>query len=328
MATASRPFRGPDSISAEALTRDAVVRFLRSRGFTEVVDNRKVAGTAVSQAVTARTPEGQLIKMRVRLCWRREGRNARARSYSAAQLRARLINEDWDDTLRFIQQQDEAEGITHTLIVQRDGPQYVYAALIPREQLWPIWKQQREISAELIKSGKMGRIRKNHAENGASPTIWLQDDRTPDAHAVPDALWKWADVTDLVKLREVEAHDNPVDDTFDDCSIDTAQLGRDEGAKVWQARSGFPRDPKVRAAVIKRAKGACERTGCGVKRDYPGFLDVHHILGVGKSDRVWNCVALCPNCHREAHFAPNQNEINTALSALAAQHREGDGTAE
>jgi Permuted papain-like amidase enzyme, YaeF/YiiX, C92 family len=43
----------------------------------------------------------------------------------------------------------------------------------------------------------------------------------------------------------------------------------------------------------------------------------YHILGVGVSDRMWSCVALCPNCHREAHFAHDRDAINAALGSFA-----------
>ncbi|WP_163591073.1 HNH endonuclease, partial [Klebsiella variicola] len=34
------------------------------------------------------------------------------------------------------------------------------------------------------------------------------------------------------------------------------------------------------------------------------FLEVHHIewLSNGGEDSVENAIALCPNCHRQAHF--------------------------
>jgi len=96
-------------------------------------------------------------------------------------------------------------------------------------------------------------------------------------------------------------------------------LGRDAGERQVSARSGYPRDAKVRAAVLERSGGQCERRGCNQIRTYAGFLDVHHILGVGVSDRVWSCVALCPNCHREAHFSPDRDAINIELRDFAAQ---------
>jgi 5-methylcytosine-specific restriction protein A len=71
--------------------------------------------------------------------------------------------------------------------------------------------------------------------------------------------------------------------------------------------------------VRDRAGGRCEREGCGAHRPYAGFLDVHHILGIEVSDRLWTCVALCPNCHREAHYAPDRDTINAALGLFAAQ---------
>ena len=317
---AKRVFRGKDSITAELISRNAVGPFLTERGFDVLEDKRNVAGTAIEQFVTAQSPDGQLLKMRVRICWRREGRNASERKYAAAQLRARLRGDDWEGTLRFIVDRDQAHGNTHNLIVQRDGASIDFAALIPRDALMPIWIRQRDISDDLHRRGLMKRITKNHAMNGASPTIWLQDDRTPDAHEVADALWAWPGVVDLAKLGP--AGSGAADDTFDDCpGTDYSTLGSDGAPRRTVVRSEVKRDPRVRRAVLARTSG-CEREDCAERRDYPGFLDVHHILGVEKSDRAWNCVALCPNCHREAHFAPDADDLNAQLLAYAEQFRQ------
>ena len=126
----------------------------------------------------------------------------------------------------------------------------------------------------------MGRSTKNHAMNGTSPTIWLQDDRTPDAHEVSDALWAWQGVLDLAKLALADL--GTTDDTFDDCpGTDYSNLGSDGAPRRLAVRSQVKRDPRVRRAVIDRAK-CCERRGCGERRDYSGFLDIHHILGAQK----------------------------------------------
>lgn len=158
----------------------------------------------------------------------------------------------------------------------------------------------------------------NHAENGSSPTIWLQDDRWPTAHAVADALWQWPGVVNILALPALSESAASLD-SVDDLPADSALLGRDIGERLVSIKSGYPRDPKVRAAVLVRAEGRCEREECGEQRPYPGFLDVHHILGVGVSDRAWTCVAICPNCHREAHFAPDQSAINERLMEYAKQ---------
>jgi 5-methylcytosine-specific restriction enzyme A len=316
-----RAFRTQDSIRMEQVTRDAVQSFLEACGYRDIRDGRKKRGTAITQLVSVISPDGKALKMRVRLCWRRDGSDPRQKLYSAAQLRAHLVDDDWDKTLAFIVQGDVAEGVTHTLLVQYDTGEFVHAALIPRDVVPAIWRRQRDISLELVASGKSGRAKKNRAMNGQSPTLWLQDDFNDEHKRIPQALWSWPGVMKLQALKPMVASN---DDSMDDCPMDRSHLGRDAGTLVPQLSSGYPLDPKVRAAVMERVKGACERSGCGARRDYPGFLDCHHILGVGTSDRVWNCVALCPNCHREAHFAPDHVRINQELAAVAAAREKAD----
>jgi len=113
------------------------------------------------------------------------------------------------------------------------------------------------------------------------------------------------------------------DDSFEDLNDteDTSSFGSDNGPRVPKIYSGVKRNRRVRMKVLARGKRKCERANCGESRDYRGFIDVHHILGAAKSDRVWNCVALCPNCHREAHYAPNRKKINRELLRFASQFK-------
>ena len=70
----------------------------------------------------------------------------------------------------------------------------------------------------------------------------------------------------------------------------------------------FKRNPDVIAEVLKRANGVCE--GCNNVAPFPRkidgspYLEVHHIvmLSDGGDDTVQNAQALCPNCHRKAHY--------------------------
>ena len=316
---AERQFRTDGSITAERATRDAVAPVLARHGFEVIADQRVERGSAITQVIAARREAEPPIRMHVRLCWRRDGRNPREDLYSAAQLRARLIDEDWDKTLSAIAAREAADGNSHLLLVQDSEAGIVLAALIPCDQIPAIWQRQRDVSADLIASGRTGNMRKNHAANGASPTLWLQDDRTPENHAVADVLWTWPGVINVLSLDGPTATNESFDDSWDDLGLSDPLLGRDAGDRRAQTRSGYPRDPKVRAAVRQRAAGRCERASCGTSRPYSGFLDVHHILGIGVSDRVWSCVALCPNCHREAHFAPDRDQINSALRDYARQ---------
>ena len=315
---ATRQFRSPESLASEQRTRQAIRPLLERHGFDVLADERTVRGTATTQIIKARLGSGDPLRVHVRLCWRREGRTTREESYSAAQLRAKLVGGDWDQTLAFIAQRAAADGVTHALFVQDGREGITMAALVPSDQLPSIWQRQREISASLIGRGVTGRWHKNHSENGSSPTIWLQDDRWPETHAVANVLWSWPGVVNVLALPQ-SSEAAPIDDSVDDLPVDASMLGRDAGERQILARSGYPRDPKVRAAVLLRSGGRCERAECGRGRDYSGFLDVHHILGVGASDRVWSCVALCPNCHREAHLSPDRDAINAELRDFAAQ---------
>ncbi|HBO2134363.1 HNH endonuclease [Pseudomonas aeruginosa] len=310
-----RSFRTDDSTHSELITRDAVIPFLESRGFQGILEFRRIAGTAITQIIEASTPDGQAVKIRVRLCWRRVTTDDL--KYSAAQLRARLINEDWGATLEKIMRRDQEQQVTHNLLLQRDGALIVYAALIPSHDLKGIFDTQAEVSQELIESGQMGRRKKNHAKNGSSPTLYLMDERTPAAHRVADVLWNWPGVIDLMKLPQKAPTPNS-HDAMDDCPLpeDYSMLGTDTPLQRTVLRAEYPRDPKVRVEVLKRAS-RCERSGCNDYRAYKGFLDVHHILGIKMGDRVWNCVALCPNCHRDAHFSPEADSINFELLKYA-----------
>ncbi|WP_285430056.1 HNH endonuclease signature motif containing protein [Pseudomonas sp. fls2-241-R2A-110] len=314
----TRPFRTEESIHAERITRDAVAPFLAACGFQDIDESRHVSGSAITQLISASMPQGQRVRMRVRLCWRR--RSVEDLRFSAAQLRARLIDDNWDTTLQKIMQRDLEQGVTHNLILQRDGAVIVYAALIPSNDLKGIFDAQAKVSQELIDSGQMKNIKKNHAKNGNSPTVYLMDQRTSGAHQVADVLWKWPGVVDLVKLPMLTSLID--EDAMDDCPplIDYSMLGTDAPVQRPVLRAEYPRDRRVRAAVLKRTH-SCERHGCMSHRTYNGFLDVHHILGVKMGDRVWNCVALCPNCHRDAHFSPETDSINLELLRYAEQFK-------
>lgn len=69
----------------------------------------------------------------------------------------------------------------------------------------------------------------------------------------------------------------------------------------------YKRSPYVVAEVLSRANGkcqSCKRDAPFLKEDGTPFLEVHHIewLSRGGDDSVENAIALCPNCHRQAHY--------------------------
>lgn len=70
----------------------------------------------------------------------------------------------------------------------------------------------------------------------------------------------------------------------------------------------FKRNPDVIAETLERANGYCERCRkeAPFKRASDGspYLEVHHRTPLSEDgeDTVENTIALCPNCHREAHY--------------------------
>jgi len=71
---------------------------------------------------------------------------------------------------------------------------------------------------------------------------------------------------------------------------------------------GYRRNPDVVAEVLFLADGVCQRCNklAPFKRKDSGapYLEVHHrvCLANGGDDTVENAIALCPNCHCEAHY--------------------------
>ena len=93
-----------------------------------------------------------------------------------------------------------------------------------------------------------------------------------------------------------------IDDT------NASDVGNDDPEYKRRMAGIYVRDERVRARVIKRAKGVCEychHPGF-IKRgeDEKRYLEAHHIIKLSEAgvDRDHNVIALCANDHREAHF--------------------------
>lgn len=78
--------------------------------------------------------------------------------------------------------------------------------------------------------------------------------------------------------------------------------------KIKIVSTGYFRNPDVITEVLLRANGVCERckkpAPFNRTKDGTPYLEVHHkiYLADDGDDSVDNAEALCPNCHREAHF--------------------------
>lgn len=92
-------------------------------------------------------------------------------------------------------------------------------------------------------------------------------------------------------------------------------------AKVQTISYDFIRNPDVIAFVLKRANGKCGLCGFDAPfykaSDGGPYLEVHHwiTLSEGGEDTVENAGALCPNCHKQAHYGQRREfiKVNKAL---------------
>ncbi len=79
----------------------------------------------------------------------------------------------------------------------------------------------------------------------------------------------------------------------------------------------YARNPKIRAAVMKRAGGRCEFCGTEgfICDNGDRYLESHHIIALAAdgADRMSNVIALCPEDHREAHFGQRRAELEKAM---------------
>lgn len=225
---------------------------------------------------------------------------------------------DYDAALSGHMAKLAARGVTHVLFVPSDDPKPGPCALIGVDAVYDVWRSQRDAVQVEIDAGRERRA--NFVENGAGPTLWLGLEEKPGRAAVNrvllDALWTHPAVTVLSAAGVISSARAAAMDSLDDLlAVDESEddVGSDQPSRKVALRSYVQRDPEVRRRVRGRAVNGCENPGCEVKHTYRGFLDVHHVFGVENSDREWTCVALCPNCHRAAHWSPEAEALNRRL---------------
>jgi hypothetical protein len=85
-------------------------------------------------------------------------------------------------------------------------------------------------------------------------------------------------------------------------------LAEKHPTRIEVVTSVFVRNADVVAEVLHRANGWCESCGSLAPfmraSDGSPYLEIHHRvrLADGREDTVENALALCPNCHRKAHY--------------------------
>ncbi|MCY4555432.1 MAG: HNH endonuclease signature motif containing protein [Chloroflexi bacterium] len=104
--------------------------------------------------------------------------------------------------------------------------------------------------------------------------------------------------------------------------LDQVPEGVEKPARTKREITVVGRHPEVQRWVFQCADGRCEL--CGKRAPFEKengtlFLEIHHVcrLADGGADVPENAVALCPNCHREAHYGARRDSIRMKLSKHA-----------
>lgn len=90
----------------------------------------------------------------------------------------------------------------------------------------------------------------------------------------------------------------------------------------------YYRSQALKLYVVARSGGICE--GCyepaPFKTKSGPYLECHHLhrLADGGPDHPRNVVAVCPNCHRRAHYAEDAKAFNERLIHVAEKAEEND----
>jgi len=132
----------------------------------------------------------------------------------------------------------------------------------------------------------------------------------------------WTEVKRKIGLSDDEFYKRLCNSNISQENDAINDLGSDTPEKIPVSGVTYARDPKVRRAVLLRAKGKCELCGKQgfLQPNGERYLEAHHIIALANegADRIGNVIALCPEHHREAHFGKRRNELEQEMIANLA----------
>lgn len=104
----------------------------------------------------------------------------------------------------------------------------------------------------------------------------------------------------------------------------TPPTGNSSPQRTRTTTTTHQRDSKVVAWTLERAAGFCEycqRPAPFTLADGRPYLEVHHVHALADKgeDTPSNAVALCPNCHREAHYGAAAARMVSELRAYLGE---------
>lgn len=130
----------------------------------------------------------------------------------------------------------------------------------------------------------------------------------------------------LIARRRSDGVDELDDSALDEANIHELRLLALQGAvsttrKVSSERQYHIRSVTIRRYALARSGGMCElcdEEAPFFTSDGNPYLEVHHILQLSDEgpDDPRNVIALCPNCHRRAHYSADASELTAELQLI------------
>ena len=135
-------------------------------------------------------------------------------------------------------------------------------------------------------------------------------------------------IRDLIHTRRKTGIPDLDDDSLQEANIDelrkVALLSERPTAPSRERKTTYrARSLAIKLYVLRRANGVCE--GCEIlapfyKADGSPYLEPHHTSRLADEgpDHPAQVIALCPNCHRRAHYADDAEAFNKSLIRILA----------
>lgn len=127
------------------------------------------------------------------------------------------------------------------------------------------------------------------------------------------------------KIKSYDEQQDYLDKLSDNEIIELAKRsGSDKPLRKIVSTKQFNTDNRIFKAALLIANGICQlckHDAPFLKKDGSPYLEVHHIISRAKggADRLSNCVALCPNCHRKMHIVEDEKD-KKKLSKIASKY--------
>lgn len=163
-----------------------------------------------------------------------------------------------------------------------------------------IWESFYKASYRIFENKRISAYRNHIAKNKVVlSAFWNADDVISEIHSADQLEHEFQEeVRKAEKLSTQERRKK-------------LQTSNPKPRQIITRQINFIRNPYVVAEVLERAGGFCEnclKPAPFLKdKDQKPYLEVHHKkpLSEDGDDTVDNAVALCPNCHRHAHYGKN-----------------------